>query len=242
MMPWTGELSPTFVRMIGLIDLAGGLGLILPSLTRILPGLTVIAALGCIVLQVLAAGFHGFRGEFAVLPLNALLLGLERNGLVTRTIYPTIPPRVDYELTPLGRSLIAPVAPLAERAQIHISEIENVRERFDKKSPKPGFMKALLDRRAVPTSAVFHPARQGVAAFDRQRAQPPVSAELALLDNGMPRLNSTEITNLFPKLFWRRRGRHHHLRLPRKARARQQERDRGWDKYGRVPDHAALLL
>ncbi|MER8844496.1 DoxX family protein [Mesorhizobium australicum] len=76
MMPWTGDLSPTFVRLIGLIDLAGGLGLILPSLTRILPGLTVIAALCCIVLQILAAGFHGYRGEFDVLPLNALLLGL----------------------------------------------------------------------------------------------------------------------------------------------------------------------
>jgi uncharacterized membrane protein YphA (DoxX/SURF4 family) len=76
MMPWTGELSPTFVRLIGLIDLAGGLGLILPSLTRILPILTVIAALCCIVLQILAAGFHGYRGEFEVLPVNALLLGL----------------------------------------------------------------------------------------------------------------------------------------------------------------------
>jgi uncharacterized membrane protein YphA (DoxX/SURF4 family) len=76
MMPWTGELSPTFVRVIGLVDLAGGLGLILPSLTRILPRLTVVAALCCIMLQVLAAGFHSLRGEFAVLPLNALLLGL----------------------------------------------------------------------------------------------------------------------------------------------------------------------
>ncbi|QUE82932.1 DoxX family protein [Rhizobium rhizogenes] len=76
MMPWTGELSPVFVRVIGLIDLAGGFGLILPSLTRILPRLTVIAALCCIVLQILAAGFHSYRGEFSVLPLNALLLGL----------------------------------------------------------------------------------------------------------------------------------------------------------------------
>jgi uncharacterized membrane protein YphA (DoxX/SURF4 family) len=76
MMPWAGELSPTFVRLIGLIDLAGGLGLILPSLTRILPHLTVVAALCCILLQILAVGFHSFRGEFAVLPLNAVLLGL----------------------------------------------------------------------------------------------------------------------------------------------------------------------
>jgi uncharacterized membrane protein YphA (DoxX/SURF4 family) len=76
MMPWTGELSPTFVRVIGLIDLAGGLGLILPSLTRIKPRLTIIAALCCAVLQILAAGFHTLRGEFGMLPLNALLLAL----------------------------------------------------------------------------------------------------------------------------------------------------------------------
>jgi DoxX-like family len=54
----------------------GGLGLILPSLTRILPRLTVVAALCCVVLQILAPGFHSFRGEFGVLPLNALLLSL----------------------------------------------------------------------------------------------------------------------------------------------------------------------
>lgn len=76
--------------------------------------------------------------------LTLTVRGLERDGLLTRTIYPTIPPRVDYELTPLGRSLIAPVAALAEWAQTHISEIENARQRFDKKSPKPGLMKALL--------------------------------------------------------------------------------------------------
>ncbi len=76
--------------------------------------------------------------------LTLTLRGLERDGLLTRTIYPTIPPRVDYELTPLGQSLIAPVAALAEWAQINFSEIENARQRFDKKSPKPGLMKALL--------------------------------------------------------------------------------------------------
>ncbi len=79
--------------------------------------------------------------------LTLTLRGLERDGLLTRTIYPTIPPRVDYELTSLGRSLIAPVAALAEWAQIHISMIENARQRFDKKSTKPGLMKALLGAR-----------------------------------------------------------------------------------------------
>ncbi|MHC2707802.1 putative membrane protein [Bradyrhizobium diazoefficiens] len=52
MMPWAGQYSETFVRIIGLIDLAGGIGILLPALTRILPRLTVLAALGCTVLQV----------------------------------------------------------------------------------------------------------------------------------------------------------------------------------------------
>lgn len=76
MIPWTGELAEHFVRAIGLIDLAGGLGLILPAFTRIQPRLTVLAALGCVVLQVLAFGFHVTRGEFDVLPLNVVLLSL----------------------------------------------------------------------------------------------------------------------------------------------------------------------
>src|ERR1700730_7142677 len=41
---------------------------------------------------------------------------LERDGLVTRTVSPTIPPRVDYELTPLGRDLLVPVSALGEWA------------------------------------------------------------------------------------------------------------------------------
>lgn len=76
MMPWAGELPVAFVRFIGLIDFAGGVGVLLPALTRIQPRLTVLAALGCTVLQILAAIFHTFRGEFAVLPLNTVLLAL----------------------------------------------------------------------------------------------------------------------------------------------------------------------
>lgn len=76
MMPWAGEYSAGFVRFIGLVDLAGGIGLILPSLTRIIPRLTVIAAACCVVLQVLAIGFHATRGELEVLPLNAVYIAL----------------------------------------------------------------------------------------------------------------------------------------------------------------------
>lgn len=74
MMPWAGEYSVTFVRSIGVIDLLGGLGLILPSLTRILPRLTVIVAVLCVILQILAIAFHSWRGEFAVLPTNAVYI------------------------------------------------------------------------------------------------------------------------------------------------------------------------
>ena len=76
MMPWTGEHSEVFVRIIGLIDLAGGIGILLPALTRIMPNLTVLAALGCSVLQVFAIAFHVSRGEAPMTPLNLVLLAL----------------------------------------------------------------------------------------------------------------------------------------------------------------------
>ncbi|GHH26883.1 hypothetical protein GCM10008023_41980 [Sphingomonas glacialis] len=74
MMPWTGQLPEGFVRFIGLVDLAGGIGILLPALTRIQPRLGTLAALGIIVLQILAIAFHTSRGEFGVLPLNFVLL------------------------------------------------------------------------------------------------------------------------------------------------------------------------
>lgn len=75
-MPWAGDWPEAFVRFIGFIDLAGGLGLLLPALTRIQPRLTVHAALGCAILQCCAAAFHLSRGEFAIVPINAVLLAL----------------------------------------------------------------------------------------------------------------------------------------------------------------------
>ncbi|WP_035646375.1 DoxX family protein [Bradyrhizobium sp. ORS 285] len=93
MMPWAGEYSVGFVRSIGLIDLAGGLGILLPSLTRILPRLTVLAALGCTTLQVFAFVFHISRGEGAVTPLNVLLLALSVFVLWGRNSKAPIAPR-----------------------------------------------------------------------------------------------------------------------------------------------------
>ena len=75
-MPWTAETPELFVRAIALVDLAGGIGILLPALLRIRPGLTVAAALGCVMLQVAALIFHLVRGEAAMTPLNLVLLAL----------------------------------------------------------------------------------------------------------------------------------------------------------------------
>jgi DNA-binding HxlR family transcriptional regulator len=63
--------------------------------------------------------------------LTLTLRGLERDGLVTRTVFPTIPPRVDYELTDLGRGLSKPVEALGKWAFDHKIEIESARQKFD---------------------------------------------------------------------------------------------------------------
>jgi DNA-binding HxlR family transcriptional regulator len=65
--------------------------------------------------------------------LTLTLRGLERDGLVTRTVFPTIPPRVDYELTALGRSLRQAVEPLGQWAQGHVPDIHKARDKFDRK-------------------------------------------------------------------------------------------------------------
>ena len=67
--------------------------------------------------------------------LTLTLRGLERDGLVTRTVFPTVPPRVDYELTALGRSLWDPVDALGAWARAHMGEIEAARQQFDARAP-----------------------------------------------------------------------------------------------------------
>lgn len=76
MMPWMGQVPEWFMRGTGAIDLAGGLGIILPSLTRIKPGLTAAAAIGCALLMACAIVFHVSRGEAMATPFNFLVLGL----------------------------------------------------------------------------------------------------------------------------------------------------------------------
>ncbi len=59
--------------------------------------------------------------------LTLTLRNMERDGLVTRTIFPTIPPRVDYELTRLGHALTKPLTELAVWAEKHLPEVESAR-------------------------------------------------------------------------------------------------------------------
>jgi DNA-binding HxlR family transcriptional regulator len=59
------------------------------------------------------------------------LRSLERYGLIERKVYPTVPPRVEYSLTPLGASLVEPLAILGEWAYQHISEVKTATEDYD---------------------------------------------------------------------------------------------------------------
>ena len=82
-------------------------------------------------------------GSISQRMLTLTLRGLERDGLVTRTIFPTIPPRVEYELTRLGRSLLEPVSSLGLWARQNRSAIADARSRFDAaaargKASRPG--------------------------------------------------------------------------------------------------------
>ena len=92
MWPWTGQVPEGFLRFIAVVDFAGGIGVLVPAATRILPGLSVLAALGCSLLQALAIGFHAWRGELSSTPFNFFLLAL--CGFVL-----------------WGRSKVAPISP-----------------------------------------------------------------------------------------------------------------------------------
>jgi hypothetical protein len=75
-MIWPGTMPAALVRFIGISELLGGIGMILPSALRIQPKLTPLAAIGLIVVMLLAAAFHVSRGEMGVLPVNFFLGGL----------------------------------------------------------------------------------------------------------------------------------------------------------------------
>jgi hypothetical protein len=74
--PWMGQVSPGFLDTTAVFDILAGLGVFLPSVTRIKPGLSVLGALGCAGLMAGAIVFHFSRGEAANTPFNFVLVAL----------------------------------------------------------------------------------------------------------------------------------------------------------------------
>ena len=95
-----------------------------------------------LVVTTLASGskrFNELRREIPSVSQRMLTLtlrNLERDGLVSRTVTPTIPPRVDYELTPLGRSLVEPLHALELWALDHVGDIHSAQGRYDAENDK----------------------------------------------------------------------------------------------------------
>jgi putative oxidoreductase len=73
-MRWVRDVPPGFVRFIGVAEVLGAVGLVLPLLTGIAPWLTVAAAIGLIIVQIGAAILHASRREFANVPINVVFL------------------------------------------------------------------------------------------------------------------------------------------------------------------------
>jgi len=90
-----------------------------------------------LVVEMLGDGPHRFNelrrmiGSISQKMLTTTLRGLERDGFVTRTVYPSIPPRVEYELTDLGRELLVPVRALGMWARENGERITKARLEFD---------------------------------------------------------------------------------------------------------------
>lgn len=92
-MGWAENAPFLLIKFIGLAEVAGALGLILPAATRIMPYLTKWAAVGLCVVMVLASGVHIVRGEFAVVPVNVILFALAALVAWGRTVKAPITPR-----------------------------------------------------------------------------------------------------------------------------------------------------
>ena len=69
--------------------------------------------------------------------LTVTLRQLERDGMVTRVVYPVVPPRVEYSLTPMGRSLHETVKGLVDWTELHQEQIAEARVRYDRESGVP---------------------------------------------------------------------------------------------------------
>lgn len=90
-----------------------------------------------LVVMVLGGGTRRFNelrrelGSVSQKMLSSTLRNLERDGFVSRTVRSTVPPRVDYALTDLGRELLVPVSALGDWAMSNMDRIDSARARFD---------------------------------------------------------------------------------------------------------------
>ena len=91
---WATQVPVALVRFIGISELLGAIGLILPAATRIKPVLTPLAALGILTIMILAMAFHLSRGEPQILPVNMVLGGLATFVAWGRTAKVPISPRI----------------------------------------------------------------------------------------------------------------------------------------------------
>lgn len=73
-MPWTADSPVWLIRFVGIVEILGVHGLILPAALRIMPNLTILAANGFVLVMVLVMGLHIIRGEYSALGLNIFLL------------------------------------------------------------------------------------------------------------------------------------------------------------------------
>jgi len=101
-----------------------------------------------LIIMLLAGGPHRFTeikraiNGISQRMLTLCLRGLERDGLIKRTVIAVMPPHVEYELTPLGQSLTEPVIALGSWANRHIADIDAAREAFDAREVPQGHSKA----------------------------------------------------------------------------------------------------
>jgi DNA-binding HxlR family transcriptional regulator len=84
--------------------------------------------------------------------LTSTLRGLERDGIVRRRLYASVPPRVEYSLTELGRSLVRLVAGICSWAEDHIEEVQAARQEFDS-----------IDHSGVGVEAILPPLHRSLA-------------------------------------------------------------------------------
>jgi DNA-binding HxlR family transcriptional regulator len=140
--------------------------------------------------------------------LTVTLRGLERDGIVSRTMYAVMPPRVDYELTPLGRTLLDAVGALLAWADVHLDEVDAARAAYDARAATPASNDVRQQRRPPATTSASNDVRQqrrppattsasnDVRQGEAARARPPAttSARARPPGRGRPRL----VPQLYP--------------------------------------------